>query len=73
MSKQPSKRYRAALQVAEVSTAMSDGASRQAASLEESSASLHEMASMTQRNSEGAQTAKTLAAEARATADAGRA
>ncbi|MBX3736268.1 MAG: hypothetical protein KF715_06255 [Candidatus Didemnitutus sp.] len=63
--------HTAALKVAEVSTQMSDGASRQAASLEESSASLHEMASMTQRNSEGAQSAKGLAAEARATADAG--
>jgi methyl-accepting chemotaxis protein len=63
--------HAAALNVAEVSTQMSDGASRQAASLEESSASLHEMASMTQRNSEGAQSAKGLAAEARATADAG--
>jgi methyl-accepting chemotaxis protein len=39
--------------------------------LEESSASLHEMASMTQRNTESAQSAKTLAAEARNTADAG--
>jgi len=50
---------------------MADGASRQAASLEESSASLHEMESMTQRNTESAQSAKTLAAEARSTADAG--
>jgi methyl-accepting chemotaxis protein len=50
---------------------MADGASRQAAALEESSASLHEMASMTARNSESAQSAKGLAAEARATADHG--
>ncbi len=63
--------HAAALKVAEVSQSMSDGASRQAASLEESSASLHEMASMTSRNSEGAQSAKALAAEARSTADAG--
>jgi methyl-accepting chemotaxis protein len=63
--------HSAALQVSEVSQSMADGASRQAASLEESSASLHEMASMTQRNSDGAQSAKTLAAEARSTADAG--
>ncbi|MFI5337527.1 MAG: methyl-accepting chemotaxis protein [Opitutales bacterium] len=63
--------HAAALTVSEVSQSMSDGASRQAASLEESSASLHEMASMTTRNSEGAQTAKNLAAEARNTADAG--
>jgi len=71
LSSESAQTHSAALQVAEVSTAMSDGASRQAASLEESSASLHEMASMTQRNSEGAQSAKTLAAEARSTADAG--
>ncbi len=63
--------HAAALTVSEVSQSMSEGASRQAASLEESSASLHEMASMTQRNSEGAQSAKSLAAEARNTADAG--
>jgi methyl-accepting chemotaxis protein len=63
--------HAAALTVSEVSQSMSDGASRQAASLEESSASLHEMASMTSRNSEGAQAAKKLAAEARSTADSG--
>lgn len=63
--------HAAALKVAEASQSMSDGATRQAASLEQSSASLHEMASMTTRNSAGAQTAKALAAEARATADAG--
>jgi methyl-accepting chemotaxis protein len=57
--------------VTEVSQAMADGASRQAAALEESSASLHEMASMTARNSEAAQSAKSLATEARSTADAG--
>jgi methyl-accepting chemotaxis protein len=61
----------AALQVSSASQSMADGASRQAASLEESSASLHEMASMTSRNSESAQSAKGLAAEARTTADAG--
>lgn len=66
-----SNTHSAALTVAEVSQSMADGASRQAASLEESSASLHEMASMTQRNTESAQSAKTLAAEARSTADAG--
>jgi methyl-accepting chemotaxis protein len=63
--------HAAALTVAEVSQSMADGASRQAASLQESSASLHEMASMTSRNSESAQAAKKLAAEARSTADAG--
>ena len=63
--------HSAALQVSEVSQSMADGASRQAASLEEGSASLHEMASMTQRNSDGAQSAQSLAAEARSRADAG--
>ncbi len=66
-----SNTHGAASTVSEVSQSMADGASRQAASLEESSASLHEMASMTQRNTESAQSAKTLAAEARSTADAG--
>jgi methyl-accepting chemotaxis protein len=60
-----------AAQVAQASQAMADGANQQAASLEETSASLHEMASMTQRNSESAQNAKNLANEARQTADAG--
>jgi methyl-accepting chemotaxis protein len=63
--------HTAALQVSAASQSMADGASRQAAALEESSASLHEMASMTSRNSESAQSAKGLAAEARSTADAG--
>jgi methyl-accepting chemotaxis protein len=63
--------HSAALQVSSASQSMADGASRQAASLEESSASLHEMASMTSRNSESAQSAKGLAAEARVSADAG--
>ena len=63
--------HNAAVQVSSASQSMADGASRQAASLEESHASLHEMASMTARNSESAQSAKGLAADARATADAG--
>ncbi len=58
-------------QVAQASSAMADGASQQAASLEETSSSLHEMASMTTRNSENAQNAKGLANDARQTADAG--
>ena len=61
----------AATQVSEASHSMADGASQQAASLEETSSSLHEMASMTTRNSENAQNAKTLANQARQTADAG--
>ncbi len=61
----------AAMQVSQASHSMADGASQQAASLEETSSSLHEMASMTTRNSENAQNAKTLANQARQTADAG--
>ncbi|MBI3884463.1 MAG: hypothetical protein HY302_01850 [Opitutae bacterium] len=60
-----------AVQVAQASQSMADGASQQAASLEETSSSLHEMASMTARSSENAQNAKTLANDARQTADAG--
>jgi methyl-accepting chemotaxis protein len=61
----------AAVQVSQVSQSMADGASQQAAAIEESSSALHEMSSMTTRNSENAQTAKVLATEARETADAG--
>jgi methyl-accepting chemotaxis protein len=61
----------AARQVAQVSQSIADGATRQASALEESGSALHEMASMTTRNSENANIAKTLATEARATADAG--
>jgi methyl-accepting chemotaxis protein len=61
----------AALQVAQASQSMASGASQQAASLEETSSSLHEMASMTSRNSDNAQNAKALANQARQTADAG--
>jgi len=60
-----------AVQVAQASQSMANGATQQAASLEETSSSLHEMASMTTRNSENAQNAKTLANQARQTADAG--
>ncbi|PTX99118.1 chemotaxis protein [Opitutus sp. ER46] len=60
-----------AAQVAQASQAMANGATQQASSLEETSSSLHEMASMTQRNSENAQNAKALANQARQTADAG--
>jgi methyl-accepting chemotaxis protein len=61
----------AAVQVSEASQSMASGASQQAASLEETSSSLHEMASMTTRNSDNAQNAKTLANQTRQTADAG--
>jgi methyl-accepting chemotaxis protein len=71
LSAESSGTHAAALTVNEVSQSMADGASRQAASLEQSSASLHELASMTQRNSDSARSAKSLAAEARTTADNG--
>ena len=61
----------AALQVSQVSQSMAEGASQQAAAIQESSAALHQMSSMTTRNSENAQMAKVLAGEARETADAG--
>lgn len=61
----------AAVQVSEASQSMANGASQQAASLEETSSSLHEMASMTTRNSDNAQNAKALANQTRQTADAG--
>jgi methyl-accepting chemotaxis protein len=60
-----------AAQVADASQSMASGATQQASSLEETSSSLHEMASMTTRNSENAQNAKTLANQTRQTADAG--
>jgi methyl-accepting chemotaxis protein len=60
-----------AASVASAAHTMADGASQQAASLEESSSALQEMSSMTNRNSESAQNATTLAREARQTADAG--
>jgi methyl-accepting chemotaxis protein len=50
---------------------LAEGASSQAASLEETSASLEEIASMARRNAEGAQKAKTLAGETRVAAETG--
>jgi methyl-accepting chemotaxis protein len=61
----------AANQVSGASKAMADGSSRQAAALEESSASLEEMAGMTKANAENAQRAKQLANQARVAADTG--
>jgi methyl-accepting chemotaxis protein len=61
----------AATQVTAASQTMADGSSRQAASLEESSASLEEMAGMTRKNAENAQSAKALANQTRAAADVG--
>ncbi|MFT3868561.1 MAG: methyl-accepting chemotaxis protein [Nibricoccus sp.] len=61
----------AANQVTTASQSMAEGSSRQAAALEESSASLEEMAGMTRKNAENAQSAKALANQTRAAADAG--
>jgi methyl-accepting chemotaxis protein len=58
-------------QVTAASQSMADGSSRQAAALEESSASLEEMAGMTRKNAENAQSAKALANQTRVAADAG--
>jgi methyl-accepting chemotaxis protein len=58
-------------QVAGASQTLAEGASEQAASLEETSASLEEISSMTRRNAENAQSAKDLATQTRAAADAG--
>jgi methyl-accepting chemotaxis protein len=61
----------AAGSVASISQAVADGASTQAASLEETSASLNEIASMTKRNAENADRAKQIAAQARTAAETG--
>jgi methyl-accepting chemotaxis protein len=58
----------------EISTAsqrLAEGASEQAASLEETSATLEEISSMTRRNAEHAGSAETLSAETRTAADNG--
>ena len=57
-------------QLAEVSATLADGSSKQAASLQTSSASLEEMASMTKRSAEHARSAKELANRTRLSADA---
>jgi len=61
----------AAGSVASISQSVADGASTQAASLEETSASLNEIASMTKRNAENADRAKGFATEARSAAETG--
>jgi methyl-accepting chemotaxis protein len=71
LASESDKAHASAAQVAQASQSMAEGATQQAASLQETSSSLHEMASMTQRNSENAQNAKALANQARQTADAG--
>ncbi|HVU16843.1 MAG TPA: methyl-accepting chemotaxis protein [Candidatus Didemnitutus sp.] len=61
----------ASTQVSSAGQTLAEGASEQAASLEETGASIEELTSMTKRNAEHAQTAKGVAAETRAAADAG--
>ncbi|PTX96673.1 hypothetical protein DB354_08450 [Opitutus sp. ER46] len=61
----------AAAQVSDSAQALAQGASEQAASLEETGASLEELESMTRGNTEGAQKAKGLAQSARASAETG--
>ena len=58
-------------QVSSASQSLAEGASEQAASIEETSASLEEMSSMTKRNSENAQKANDLAKQTRTAADKG--
>ncbi len=71
LAAESAKAQESASQVAKAGQGMASGAAQQAASLEETSSSLHEIASMTTRNSENAQSAKTLANQTRSTADAG--
>jgi methyl-accepting chemotaxis protein len=61
----------AAGQVAATSQSLAEGASEQAAALEETGASLEEMAAMTSSNAEHAQATKELASQAQAAAEAG--
>jgi methyl-accepting chemotaxis protein len=53
------------------STQLADGAGQQAAALEETSASLEEMAGMTRRNAESAQNAKVIAGKTRSAVENG--
>ena len=59
--------YNAAQEINSTSHQLAEGASEQAASLEETSSSLEEMAAMTRRNSEHATQAETLTKEASST------
>jgi methyl-accepting chemotaxis protein len=58
-------------QVHEASKTLADGSSSQAASLEQTSASLEEISSMSRQNANNANNAKTLATEARTVAESG--
>ena len=57
--------------VSTASQSLAEGASEQAASIEETSSSLEELASMTRRNAENSQKANQLSKETRAAADKG--
>ncbi len=59
----------AATQVSGSSQSLAEGASEQAASLEETGASVEELSSMTKRNAQNAEQAKTIAQAARHSAD----
>ena len=61
----------AAGKAATASQSLAEGSSSQASSLEETSASLEEMASMTQRNADNAVSAKSLSTQTKDAADAG--
>ncbi len=61
----------ASIQVSSAGQSLAEGASGQAAALEETSASCEEMAGMTKRNAEHAANVRAVAAETRAAADAG--
>jgi len=58
-------------EISNTSQLLAEGAGEQAASIEETSSSLEEMASMTKRNSESSSKANSLAKETRAAADKG--
>ncbi len=64
---------RAAMQVSDTSTALSQGATEQAASLEEITSSMSEIGSQTRLNAENANMANALAHEARSAAEKGNA
>jgi methyl-accepting chemotaxis protein len=61
----------ASSEISHTSQMLAEGASDQAASLEETSASLEEMSSMTKRNADNSQKATDLAKQARSAADKG--
>jgi hypothetical protein len=71
MDEQATQIAAASDQATQASQAVAEGASQQAASLEETSASLEEMASMTKRNVENSKKANALATQTREAAEKG--